>query len=369
MNIAFLNIYKGVIERGSEIYVEELANGLSKKYDVTVFQAGKNDKNKKSLFKTKVIQGIPFFSYQSSGLQRFRLINILFQEIYHLIVLLFTILCAEEIIRENFDLVIPVNGRWQVLIIRFLRFFKGFKILITGHAGIGFEERFNILAGKPDFFVALSKKALEWAKRINPSIRTEFIPNGVNTDIFKKKESDLNINLKNKIILCVSALLPYKRINLLIEAVSKIPDLSLLVIGDGILRSDMESRGKNLLSERFRLIPYVPHRLLPRYYSAASVFSLPSRESEAFGLVYLEALACNLPVVAPDDPNRREIIANAGLYVDPENTINYSRVLLQALATDFKDLPRKQAEKFSWDNIIGQYLSLFESGYRVLNHK
>lgn len=39
--IAFLNIYNGVVNRGAETFVKELASRLSSKYKVDVFQAGK----------------------------------------------------------------------------------------------------------------------------------------------------------------------------------------------------------------------------------------------------------------------------------------------------------------------------------------
>ena len=76
---------------------------------------------------------------------------------------------------------------------------------------------------------------------------------------------------------------------------------------------------------------------------------------EAFGIVYVEAMASGLPVVATDDENRREIIGDAGLFVDPENIEEYAQTLGKALKTDFGEKPRQQAKKFSWDKIASQY--------------
>jgi glycosyltransferase involved in cell wall biosynthesis len=71
-------------------------------------------------------------------------------------------------------------------------------------------------------------------------------------------------------------------------------------------------------------------------------------------------MACNLPVVATDDEQRREIIGNAGIYVkNPEDVSRYSQALQTGLKTDFGNRPQKQAEKFSWENIKKDYLELF----------
>jgi len=347
MKIAFLNIYNGKIERGSEIFVDNLASRLSKNHEVTVFQTGKNENEN---YKTVQITGIPFLTVN----------NKLKEEIYHLAVLFFTVKCLPYLWKERFAWLVPINGRWQVLICRLVRFFRGGKILISGHAGVGFDDRWNMIIGKPDIFVTLSPTAFAWAKNIYSPQKIVCIPNGVNTDKFRPQNKVLNLPLAKPIILCVSALLPYKRIELLIMAVSRLKAASLLVIGDGYARGQIISLGNKLLKDRFRWIPYVSHDRIAAYYNSCQIFSLPSRESEAFGLVYLEAMACNLPIVAPDDENRRKIIGEGGLLGEVENIEMYAKLLDKALMTDFGDRPRIQAEKFSWDKIAQKYAEVFE---------
>lgn len=347
MKIAFLNIYNGKVERGSEIFVDNLTKKLSKNHGITVFQTGK--KGSKS-YKTVQITGIPFLTIN----------NRLQEEIYHLVVLFFTIKCLLYLWKEKFDWIIPINGRWQVLICRLVRFFRGGKILISGHAGVGFDDRWNMIFGKPDIFVALSPAAFSWAENIYPKEKLLYIPNGIDTDKFNPDKKAVKLSLPKPIILSVSALLPYKRIELLITAVSKLKKASLLIIGDGSLKDQIITLGHKLLKNRFQLIPYVPHDEIVSYYNASQLFSLPSRKSEAFGLVYLEAMACNLPVVAPNDTNRKEIINDAGLLGDVKNIEIYAKLLDAALNTDFGDKPRIQAEKFSWEKIAQKYAEVFE---------
>lgn len=358
MKIAFLNIFNGIIERGSEVFVAELANELSKKYQVSVYQLGKNE-NKK--YKEIQIKDIPIVNYQQNEYNN-RFTQFFQNQLYHLSVLFFTLKCIPYILKEKPDWIIPVNGRFQVLICRILRFFLKSKILISGHAGIGFEDKVNLTIGKPDLFVALTPAAFRWAQKISPNTKIYHIPNGINLTQFSKDISPVHIELPKPIILCVSALLSYKQIELLINAVSRLKKGSLLLIGDGDLREKIRILGSLNLKERFLLIRHVSHNEIAHYYKAANVFSLPSKESEAFGLVYLEAMACNIPVVAPDDENRNAIINDAGFLCNVENSKEYVNTLRKALITDFGIKPRKQVEKFSWENISKQYSMLF------LNH-
>lgn len=347
MKIAFLNIYNGKIERGSEIFVDNLACELGKHNEITVFQTGKAEPKN---YKIVQISGVPLIKVRTK----------LHEEIYHFLVLLFTLKCLPNLWKEKYDWIVPVNGRWQTVLIRLRRLFRGGKILISGHAGVGFDDRWNMVFGQPDVFVVLSPKALTWAKDIYPVNKLHYIPNGINLERFKAVDTKLSLPFGKPIILCVSALLFYKRIDLLVKAVSKLKEGNLLVIGDGPQRWKIEKLGKELLKERFRLITYVPHKEISQYYSKAQVFSLPSRESEAFGLVYLEAMASNLPIVAPDDENRRVLIGNAGYLGDVEDTGQYANLLKKAIEGNLDDKPRKRAENFSWDRIADEYEKVFK---------
>ena len=78
-------------------------------------------------------------------------------------------------------------------------------------------------------------------------------------------------------------------------------------------------------------------------------------------------MACNLPAVATDDPIRREIIGDAGVFVkDPHNLISYSQALQTALQIKWGDKPRHQALKYSWEKTIPLYEKLFKSLWTFL---
>ena len=76
-------------------------------------------------------------------------------------------------------------------------------------------------------------------------------------------------------------------------------------------------------------------------------------------MVYLEAMACGLPVVATDDDLRREIVGDAGILVDPTIVEDYTKALEECAGEDWGNKPRIQAEKFGWDKVSRMYEDLF----------
>ncbi len=88
----------------------------------------------------------------------------------------------------------------------------------------------------------------------------------------------------------------------LIEAMRRLkaryPSAVLLIGGAGSLRGALEAQSEALgLGDCVRFLGFVPDADLPRYYQAADLFVLPTRELEGFGLVTVEALACGTPVL------------------------------------------------------------------------
>lgn len=310
LRILFLSRFQNKVDRGVETFVFELAERLSKNYTVEIL----------------------------SGEKAYSL---------------------KEVMSGNFDIVIPTNGRSQSLKSSFARMFNKYKIIISGHAGMGKDDIWNILITRPDVYVALTEAEEKWAKKWAFGVKIVKIPNGIDLNRFKPAGETLKIDLKGPIILSVGALSWYKHHELTIEAMSRLSEGTLLIIGKG----EEEMRLKKLADEkipgRFRIIS-AKYDDMPSIYRAADLFVLPSWDREAFGIVYLEAMACGLPVVAPNDLPRREIMGDAGILVDVTNPKEYSEAIQQSLDKKWGDTPRKQAEKFSWDRIAKQYEDLIE---------
>lgn len=302
MKIAFLNKYQGKVLRGAETFVLELSKRLSKNHQVDV------------------ISEINYF----------------------------------DLLKNKYDVVIPTNGRWQVMIVRLITWLTGSKMIVSGQSGIGFDDRLNLYTF-PDCFIALTEHQKSWAKNTNPFVKVLKIPNGVDLNGFEVSKRN------NNLILSVGAFTKEKRHNLTIDAVAKINNAKLVILGGGgDLKNEIENYGKKILGARFE-IKTVDYDDRYKEFAKASVLAFPSVPWESFGIVLVEGMASGLPVVANNDPTRREIIGDAGIFVDPNNTEEYAKALKIAINKNWADLPRQQAEKFSWDKIAESYEKLFNN--------
>ena len=171
---------------------------------------------------------------------------------------------------------------------------------------------------------SLSKEAAQSMVKIAP---------GIDTDHFSPQDatqlrSELGLTQK-KVIVSVGRLVHRKGQDVLIEAmpaiINEVPEAHLLMIGEGPYRSYLESRVKVLgLQERVTFIGRIQYADLPRYICVGDLFVMPSRsrlaglEVEGLGIVYLEASACGLPVIAGDSGGAPDAVleGETGLVVD-----------------------------------------------------
>ncbi|WP_405105997.1 glycosyltransferase family 4 protein [Micromonospora sp. NBC_01405] len=113
------------------------------------------------------------------------------------------------------------------------------------------------------------------------------------------------------VVVCVSRLVPRKGQDMLIRALPairrRVPDAALLVVGGGPYRDTLEKLARQTGVERDVVFTgSVPSADLPAHYAAGDVYAMPCRtrnrglDVEGLGIVYLEASATGLPVVAGD---------------------------------------------------------------------
>lgn len=344
MKIAFVNYFQKLNYRGAETYVQELSDRLSLNHSVKIFSASKDTQFKET-------------DHQLSLFSR------LFLTPHDFKLAIWTLGQLKHLKSFDPDVIFCLHAGRPAKILRLWAWAKGKKLVIPGQSGPGWFDRINILT-HPDLFVCLTRAQLSWAKKALhwPDQKFAVIPNGVDLESFKPDINKLHLNLQSPIILSVAASTPAKRLELTIKAVARLKKGSLLIVGRGPLDQKINQLGESLLEEGRFLHLAVKHSDMPAYYQSADLFTLVSDKSEAFGIVYLEALASNLPCVATLDASRREIIGTAGVYVkNPLNIKEYAQKLEAALARKWKDIPRHQAEKFSWDNIAKLYEKTLET--------
>lgn len=348
MKIAFLSFYSGEVCRGVETHVHELANRLVDfGNDVTVYQNGSllfDSKYKTvsvglSLNKEKRNWHFPYTNYYSLRVKTFT------KKVL-------------KLLDKDTDIVIATNGQWQSLLCRIWTLLRGKKLVISGHSGLGLDDRLNLWTF-PSVFIALTNRQKIWARKVNPLVKVQKIPNGVDLSKFTSKVKGFEIDLPHPIILCVAAFDFWKRLSLTIKAVSKLKNGSLFLVGTGEEEERLRKMGEKLLPGRFRIASF-KHSEMPKVYTACDLFTYPTSPWESFGIVVIEAMACGLPVVVNNDPIRREIVGDAGILVDPADTEAYVKAIKEALAKKWDDKPRKWVEKFDWAIIAGKYQKIFD---------
>jgi glycosyltransferase involved in cell wall biosynthesis len=347
MKVAFINIYQEIINRGAEVSLRYLAEYLASKHEVYFFQAGSPKKNKKYCqLKVKCP-----FSVNCNKPKTFlgKIGERLYLSPNDLKILFFSLKAFPLLLKERYDVLVPTNGFWQVLICKLVRFLTKTKIVVIGWAGIGFHDQDNLRL-KPDIFIAQTKYAQKWVKKISQKTKIVYLPNSVDCHFYHPSKKRL-LKKQIPIILTVAALTEYKRIDLVIKAVAKMKQRCfLLIVGQGELEKELERLAKRLLGKNF-VIKQFAADLMPRVYASCQVFTLASGFQDAFPRVLLEALACGRNIVASDDFIKREVIDKAGLFVDPKNVGLYAKVLEKALNLNSQKLARKRAREFDINKI------------------
>lgn len=311
MKIAILHMTMGLVDRGSEISTDLIARLLSRRHKVTVIQSGPVNK--------KPYQTVRAYPHTSPPPVAPR--NILDKVLFRIgldsnskAVGEFTRQALPFLEQLQPDIIIATNGAGQVKILK-----KGTSaiIVVFGRAGIGHHDRANLMA-RPNLFIALSSPAKKWANQIAKSpTKVVYIPNPIDIQNFRNAKSK-TIGLKSPVAITVGAFTKYKNIDSVIRAVS-FTNYSLLIVGKGEEESQLRSLATVLLKGRHKFITDAKPSDLPSLYAATDLFIFTPDEQESFGRVYLEAMAANLPIIASDDPIRRDIIGKQGYYSRARN--------------------------------------------------
>ncbi len=119
------------------------------------------------------------------------------------------------------------------------------------------------------------------------------------------------------------------------------------------------------LGKRVRIMS-LPIGDMPNLYSLADLFVLGSLR-EAFGIVLIEAMASELPVVAHDHPVIRWVVGDGGSIVDMTEKTNLAQEIQyymdnsEARKTRGKTARRRAIERFSWENLKPHYLEMYRT--------
>lgn len=205
----------------------------------------------------------------------------------------------------------------------------------------------------------------------------EVIPMGVDTSLFKQRPHKPAGDTFE--LLFVGRLSEKKGVQYLLEATKILKDrgtrVHATIVGDGENRSSLEEYvTSNDLTREVTFTGGVPHEQLAGYYAKADAFVGPSIEDmsgwkEAFGLVFAEASATGIPVVATSTGGIQDIIKDGvnGLMVPQQDAVAIADAIQRlrqdpALCEKLGTIgPAFIHENFSWQIIIDKYRAVFES--------
>lgn len=251
------------------------------------------------------------------------------------------------------------------------------------------------LFGRAAAVIANSRATAERAERlldsldVDPSGRvhvvhpgtdpTRFRPHAPGADAWRRR-----LDLEGRrVLLSVSRLVARKGIDTALEALARIaparPDVVHVVAGDGPERPRLEHLSDALgLTDRVRFLGPVAEAELPALYAAADLFVLPIREEpgddevEGFGIVFCEAAASGLPVIAGDSGGVAEAVRDGetALLVPPRDVAATAAALARLL--DDEDLHRAMGHAgrhaaetyYHWDRAAAQAWAVLEQAAR-----
>jgi phosphatidyl-myo-inositol dimannoside synthase len=216
----------------------------------------------------------------------------------------------------------------------------------------GARQALRRIGGTVDVLTFVSRYTRSrFAAAFGPLAALEYLPPGVDTDRFHpdpaaRTEVRERYHLgKRPTVVCVSRLVPRKGQDMLVRALPelrrRVPDAALLLVGGGPYRERLRRLADSLgVAEHVITTGSAPVDELPALYAAGDVFAMPARtrgrglDVEAFGLVYLEASATGLPVVAGRSGGAPETVRDGGTghVVDGRSLTELTDVLAGLLA-------------------------------------
>ena len=245
----------------------------------------------------------------------------------------------------------------------------------------------------------LRARLLQWVKRrvidrcdaltvVSHAMRETVLDMGVSPE--KVKVISMGVDLANfytppastdfrssSELLFVGRFVEKKGLHVLLAAMPKIidkcPDVHLTIAGAGPMEDQVKTEVlKSNLSEKVRFLGMLPQSELPALYRRAAIAVFPfivasSGDQEGLGLVVVEAMGCECPVIASALPAIRDTVAHekTGMLVEPGNSKALADAVIAALQSP--DIRAKMAvnarqyvlERFDWENVAGKYARLY----------
>lgn len=232
---------------------------------------------------------------------------------------------------------------------------------------------------RADCIIVATQEHIDSSQYLSPyRHKCVIIPFGIDVHAFTGASLQGHPELPTKIneiknLLFVGRLIYYKGVSVLLDAFSMVHGARLHIIGDGPLKPQLEQQAKGLgIAENVIFWGKVDDEQMKKLMHDCDMLVLPSiANSEAFGLVQIEAMACSKPIINTSLPTGVPYVSlhgQTGLTVTPGDAAALGKAIQRLVDNDVERLEmgaraRERAEKFfslsgMLGNVYKQYKSL-----------
>jgi glycosyltransferase involved in cell wall biosynthesis len=201
-----------------------------------------------------------------------------------------------------------------------------------------------------------------------PGRRVRLVPEGIDLPRWRHALGEQPRASDGATILCVARQYPRKHIADLLRALpivrASVPRARAIVVGDGPQHAELRQLAEQLrLGGAVQLLGSLPDEQIARTYRLADIFCLPSVQ-EGFGIVFLEAMASGLPIVAARAAAVPEVVPQnrAGLLFPAGDVEALAATLIELLRNPeqraaYGAFGQQHVEQFDWERVAGLFLA------------
>jgi glycosyltransferase involved in cell wall biosynthesis len=200
-----------------------------------------------------------------------------------------------------------------------------------------------------------------------PAEKIRVVLHGVDPGLFHPVDREAvrrRLGLTGRVLLSVGHLTKRKGHHLAIQALTELPDTTLLIVGDGWMEGELRELARSLgLEDRVRLLGHLEQEDLKEYYGAADALVLASSR-EGIANVLIESMACGTPVIATPVWGTPEAVnvPEAGVLMRDRSV----GALVEAAGRLFADYPDREATyrhaaTFTWERTSREHLEVLRA--------